>query len=85
MVNRETKVINNGHRLSQLLILPKYRRLFLGQRVCQEIFAKYPGEWEVEPIYNDMRSYTFFKRAIEYYTNKYCEFKQRTFVFKKSM
>ncbi len=83
MVNRETKVVGQGHRLSQLLILPQYRRRFLGQRVCQEVFGMYEGNWEVEPLFNDMRSYVFFKRAIEYYTNKVCEFKQRTFVFSK--
>ena len=83
MVNRQTKVINNGHRLSELLVLPKYRKRFLGQMVCREIFQMYQGEWEVEPLYDDFRSYSFFKRVIEEYTNKYCEYRQRTFVFSK--
>ena len=83
MVNSETKVIEKGHRLSELLILPQFRRLFLGQRVCQDVFQMYQGEWEVEPIYEDLRSYYFFKRAIEYYTNRVCTYMKKTFVFKK--
>ena len=85
MVNRNTRVINGGHRLSEIVILPQFRRQFLGYRVCQEVFKMYQGLWEIEPTYDDPNSYNFFKRVIEDYTNRFCDYKQNTFVFKKTM
>jgi len=85
MVNSNTKVTKNGHRLSELLILPQYRNNYLGLRVCQKVFDMHAGNWEVEPIFGDLRSYYFFRRAILQYTKKYVEFVQRTFVFRKEL
>ena len=69
MVNQNLKFTKAGKCIAEFLILPKYRRCHLGKRVAYEIFNKFPGDWEVQPMENNPIAYAFWKHIINEYTN----------------
>lgn len=68
-VNENRKIHETGKTIAEFLILPPYRRLHLGKQVAYDIFNKYKGLWEVEPMENNPIAYTFWKNIINEYTN----------------
>ena len=68
-VNENLKFHKTGKCIAEFLILPSYRRLHLGKKVAYDIFNKYPGEWEVQPMENNPVAYNFWKNIIKEYTN----------------
>lgn len=69
MINENLKFNNNGKSIAEFLIMPQYRRKHIGKKVAIEVFEKYKGYWEVEPIKNSNEAYSFWKKTIEEYTN----------------
>lgn len=68
MINGNLKFNNSGKSIAEFLIMPQYRRNHIGKKVAIEIFEKYKGYWEVEPIKNSNEAYSFWKKTIEEYT-----------------
>ena len=52
MVNENLKFNKNGKYIVEFLIMPRFRRNHSGKRVAYEIFEKFRGDWEVQPIEN---------------------------------
>ena len=69
LVNENLKFNHNGKCIAEFLILPKYRRHHLGKKVAYDIFEKYKGDWEVQPMENNPVAYSFWKNIISEYTN----------------
>ena len=69
MVNENLKFNKNGKSISEFLIMPKYRRNHIGKQVAYQIFEKFRGNWEVQPMENNPIAYSFWKNIISEYTN----------------
>ena len=69
MVNENLKFNKNGKCIAEFLIMPRFRRNHLGKRVSYEIFDKFKGDWEVQPMENNFVAYSFWKSVISEYTN----------------
>ena len=69
MVNENLKFNKNGKCIAEFLIMPRFRRNHLGKRVAYEIFDKFKGDWEVQPMKNNLVAYSFWKSVISEYTN----------------
>lgn len=82
MINTNMKIKEFGHSIAEFLILPSYRRNYIGKKVAFDIFDMFKGNWEVEPIENSEEAYYFWKKTIEDYTNNNYEYKDNIFIFK---
>lgn len=72
LINENLKFINNGKCIAEFFILPKYRRNHIGKKVAYDIFNRFKGNWEVQPMENNPIAYSFWKNIIsEYTSNKY--------------
>ena len=69
MVNEYLKFNTNGKCIAEFLILPKYRRNHIGKKVAYDIFEKFKGDWEVQPMENNPIAYSFWKNIIREYTS----------------
>lgn len=69
MVNENLKFQQNGKSIAEFLIMPKYRRHHIGKKVAYEIFDKFKGNWEVQPMENNPIAYSFWKNVINEYIN----------------
>ena len=81
MVNEHLKFSDNGKSVAEFLVMPKYRRHHIGKKVAYEIFDKFKGNWEVEPMENNQGAYSFWKNIINEYTNGNYEEKENIFIF----
>ena len=69
MVNENLKFNKSGKCIAEFLIMPRFRRSHIGKRVAYEIFEKFRGDWEVQPMENNPIAYSFWKNIISEYTN----------------
>lgn len=69
LINENLKFNKTGKWVAEFLILPRYRRNHIGKRVAFDIFNKYKGIWEVQPMENNPAAYNFWKNIIKEYTN----------------
>ena len=69
IVNENLKFNKSGKRIAEFLIMPRFRRNHIGKRVAYEIFEKFRGDWEVQPMENNPIAYSFWKNIISKYTN----------------
>jgi predicted acetyltransferase len=81
MLNQNMKILPDGYSVAEFLILPSYRRNHIGKKVAFELFSKFKGNWEVEPIENSEEAYNFWKNVISDYTNNNYEYKNQIFIF----
>lgn len=69
MVNENLKFNKTGKCIAEFLIMPRFRRNHIGKKVAYEIFEKFKGNWEVQPMQNNPNAYLFWKNIISEYTN----------------
>ena len=69
LVNENLKFNKEGKSIAEFLIMPKFRRNHIGKKVAYEIFGKFKGNWEVQPMENNHIAYSFWKNIISEYTN----------------
>ncbi len=69
MVNENLKFNKCGKCIAEFFIMPKYRRNHVGKNVAFEIFDMYQGDWEVQPMENNINAYSFWSNIIKEYTN----------------
>ena len=81
MVNSYVQKFKEGHSIAEYLIIPKYRRKGLGKKVATLIFEKYPGNWEVQPSFNNEKAYLFWKNVVESYKKDNYEYDGKIFTF----
>lgn len=84
MINIYMQKSSSGHAIAEFLVIPKYRRRNIGKNVAFQCFDLYSGNWEVKPSLNSNNAYSFWKNAVEDYTNHKCEFNDGIFVFNNS-
>ncbi len=68
-VNENLKFNRAGKCIAEFLILPRYRRNHIGKKVAYDIFNKFKGDWEVQPMENNPIAYSFWKNIIKEYTS----------------
>lgn len=74
LVNSNLKLSHdcNAQTIAEFLILPQYRKNHIGKKVAYQIFDMFEGEWEVQPMENNIGAYLFWRKVIkEYSNNKY--------------
>ena len=59
MINTYMQVLENGHSIAEFMVIPKYRRNHIGEKVAFELFDKYRGNWEISPSYNSDSAFSF--------------------------
>ena len=59
LINSHLKFNNEGKSVSEFLILPRYRRCHIGKKVAYDIFEKFKGNREVQPMKNNTIAYDF--------------------------
>ena len=64
LVNENFKFNEKGKTIAEFLIMPKYRRHHIGKKVAYDIFEKFKGDWEVQPMENNPIAYSFWKILI---------------------
>ena len=69
LVNENHIFNEEGKSVAEFLILPKYRRHHIGKKVAYDIFERFKGDWEVQPMENNPIAYSFWKNIIAEYTN----------------
>lgn len=84
MINQNMKIYDNCHSIAEFLILPNYRRHHIGKKVAFEIFNKFKGNWEIEPIENSYEATIFWNKIISEYTNNNYQIKEKILVFNNS-
>ena len=81
MVNKYMQKSKDGHSIAEFMIIPKYRRLKIGNRVAIDLFNMHKGIWEVKPSYESKSAFLFWKNVIDEYTNNDNKFEDGLFIF----
>lgn len=68
MVNEHLKFNKTGKCIAEFFIMPRYRRHHIGKKVAYDIFNMFKGDWEVQPMENNLIAYSFWKNIINEYT-----------------
>ena len=82
MINQFMKKCDNGHSVAEFLVLPEYRRNYIGKKVAYLVFEMFPGNWEVEPIEESNEACRFWENVVVNYTNNKFSFSDGIYVFK---
>ncbi len=71
LINGNLKIAHDckAQTIAEFLILPPYRKNHIGKKVAYEIFNMFDGEWEVQPMDNNVGAYQFWRKIIKEYTN----------------
>ena len=81
MINTYMQKYEYGHSIAEFMIIPKYRRKKLGERVAFDCFNMYKGNWEVFPSIGSELAYNFWNKVIGKYTNNNNKYEDRIFMF----
>jgi predicted acetyltransferase len=57
-------LVDADWRMSEFLVLPKFRRTGVGTRAAREVFAAHPGSWRVHQVPGHEQATRFWRRAI---------------------
>jgi predicted acetyltransferase len=72
--HRYTDRISNGHTISDLFIMRRFRDCGLGRRVATTLFDRYPGKWEIITHSCNVPALGFWRSVIDRYTGgRYAE------------
>ena len=63
------------------MVIPKYRRNYIGKKVAFECFDMFPGYWEVSPSIGSKSAYLFWNKVINDYTDCNNKFEDGIFEF----
>jgi predicted acetyltransferase len=55
----------------EFFVVRRYRRLGIGTRIANEVWRRFPGQWEIRVMQSNDSARQFWKRAIEEFTG--CE------------
>ncbi len=50
--------------VSEVLVLPKFRRTGVGTQAAHQLFAAHPGPWQVRQVMGNDPAMSFWRRAI---------------------
>ena len=52
------------HDMAEFFVMRKYRRSGVGTTLAREVFARFPGEWQVRQMTSNPTATAFWRRAI---------------------
>jgi predicted acetyltransferase len=52
------------HTIAEFLIMPKYRRRGVGTAAARQLFARFPGAWDVHELARNTAAVDFWRKAI---------------------
>jgi predicted acetyltransferase len=52
--------------MAEFFVMRKFRRVGIGQQAAAELFAKFPGPWQVRQLLSNPAATAFWRRAIRY-------------------
>lgn len=81
MINQYVQKVDKGHSIAEYMVIPKYRKKYIGKKIAFECFDLYEGNWEVSPSFGSDSAYQFWKKVISEYTDNNFEFSDRIFSF----
>ena len=81
MINTYVRKFKNRHSIAEFMIIPKYRRKKLGERVAFDCFNMYKGNGEVSPSFGSETAYNFWNNVISKYTINSKKYEDRIFTF----
>lgn len=84
MINTYVQKCDSGHSIAEFMVLPKFRRNKIGKKAAFACFDRYPGNWEVSPVYGSEQAYLFWKHVIDEYTSGKNQYEDGIFLFKFS-
>lgn len=68
LVDRATKVADDGWWMDQFFVLKKYRRRGIGAKFASAVFDALPGVWEVGQMIRNAGAQQFWRSTIKQYT-----------------
>lgn len=81
MMNTYVQKYEHGHSIAEFMVIPKYRRNKIGERVAFDCFDMFKGNWEVSPSFGSESAYNFWNKVINKYTNNNFKFEDGIFMF----
>jgi predicted acetyltransferase len=71
LVNRHSRLHDpfDGHAVAEFFIMRKYRRMGAGRTAAMQLFARFPGKWEVASIATNVPAQAFWRSTIDAYTD----------------
>jgi predicted acetyltransferase len=71
LVNRYSRLHDpfDGHAVAEFFILRKYRRRGVGRSAAMQLFARFPGKWEVASSATNVPAQAFWRSTIDVYTD----------------
>ncbi len=55
--------------MSEFFVMKKYRKSGVGKYAAVQLFSKFPGEWEVSEMEENVPAQAFWRKVISLYTN----------------
>ena len=55
--------------MSEFFVIKKYRKSGVGKQAAFQLFSKFPGEWEVSEMEENVPAQAFWRKVISVYTN----------------
>ncbi|HDX9587539.1 TPA: GNAT family N-acetyltransferase [Bacillus pseudomycoides] len=55
--------------MSEFFVMKKYRKSGVGKQSAVQLFSKFPGEWEVAEMEENIPAQAFWRKVISAYTN----------------
>lgn len=55
--------------MSEFFVMKKYRKSGVGKQAAVQLFSKFPGEWEVAEMEENIPAQAFWRKVISLYTN----------------
>jgi predicted acetyltransferase len=56
--------------MAEFFVMRKYRREGIGSQVAREVWSRFPGQWEVRVLEENVLAYLFWERAISGFTSE---------------
>lgn len=68
-VNTHTLITKDSHSIAEFFIMPKYRKLGIGEVAAKIVFEKFAGNWEVRVLEENLNAQLFWQKVIDKHTN----------------
>lgn len=71
LINRYSRLHDpfDGHAIAEFFVMRKYRRMGVGRSIAMQLFASFPGKWEVASIATNVPAQAFWRSTIDIYTD----------------
>lgn len=62
------KAFDADYSIAEFYVSSNYRRIGIGSKIIQEIFARYKGKWEIRQSAQNLIAINFWRKCIDQYT-----------------